>query len=176
MKPSCITAPYRWPSPPGKTCPRRGPVSMSRRVRCSSTQLTAGSVDSGLAALSPLLAVTRDLRSSPVQKFVRYVGKACSGLPNVSGRFTRPSSAVDLSRSHFAGLIAVPIALGVRAVKPFVVGHVSLLAVLSWSGRDHEDQPFPTVWRMAKLGQCCAPLWACELLTWRTPRSCLMSS
>jgi hypothetical protein len=121
MKPSCITAPYRWPSPPRKTCPRRGSVSMSRRVRWGSTQLTAGPVDSELAALSPLQAVTRDLRLSPVQKLVRYVDKACSGLPNVSG-LTRPSSAVDLSRSHFAGLIAVPIALGVRAVKPFVVG------------------------------------------------------
>ena len=44
------------------------------------------------------------------------------GLPNVSRRFTRPSSAVDLPRMHFAGLDAVPIALGGGAVKPFVVG------------------------------------------------------
>jgi hypothetical protein len=161
MKPSCITAPYRWPSPPGKTCPRRGPASMSRRGRWGSTQLTTGSVGSGLAALSPLAAVTRDLRLSPVQKFLRCVDKPCSGLPNVSGRFARPSSAVDLSRRHFAGRNGVPMALGVGAVKPPVVG--------PWlfARRPGVKRPRP---RRSAVSD------AFGLLTWRTPRSCLVNS
>ena len=122
MKPPRITSPSRWPSLPGKTCPRRGSVSMSRRGRWGSTQLTAGSVGSGLAALSPRAAVTRDSRLSPVQTFLRCFDKTCSGLPNVSGRFARPSGAVDLSRRHFAGRNGVPIALGFGAVTPPVVG------------------------------------------------------
>ena len=78
MKPSLISSPYRLPLPPGGTYPRRGRTSMSRRVRWDSTQLNAGSVDSG----SP--------QSLPVGDHSR---------PAASGTGIRPVGRMDMSLS-----------------------------------------------------------------------------
>ena len=74
---------------------------MSQRVHWGSTQLNTGPVESGLAAFVP-----------PTQSCATcgYFRRR-----NSSDTSTRPSNAIDLPRSHFAGPNAAPAALGVRA-------------------------------------------------------------
>jgi hypothetical protein len=153
VKPPRSTLPYRWPSPPGKTCPRRGRASMSRRVRWGSTQLNAGSVDSGFAALMPLA------QSGATSRF------RCRNSSDTSTRHVldrRMHRAISLDR--VARLICRAVTL------PLLTSARRLVVDRPRSRRSAVPNGAEDVRTKALSG---AFVGAYGPLTWDTPRSCL---
>lgn len=157
MKPPRITSPFRWPSPPGKTCPRRGRASMSRRVRWSSTQLDAGSVDNGLSGLLPLRL------SRATCGYFRCRNSSDTSTRHVLDR--RMHRAVSLDRVARLICRAVTLPLLISARRLVVDRPRSRRSAVPYGSEDDKTK--------ALLG---AFVGAYGPLTWRTPRSCLMGS